>query len=521
MQTTPVARLFPVVAALMIGFVAVTSPALAEGPQGGQGRAVAAPTGSLEELLAPIAEDRLFRTSQVGLQVVNVRTGEEVFARNPDRDLIPASTMKVLTAAVALRELGPSYRFSTDFYVDDDVKMDAKGVLEGSLYIRGHGDPTLELETLFKMVNDLKLAGLTEIDGDVVYDEGFLDVNYLIPGWEKESDLENGPSYFPTLGALSVNNNLVGFVVGPGGEVGKSARIGLEVPASSYIEIENKVLTTAKGTRRTLRIEREVNEDDHTLKFTLTGTMPMDSGTERYRRAVVDPTAHFMAAMEEILKNNGITVKGKHVRGGAPAKGQLFYAHRSAALSSILAEMNKQSNNFIAEQVLRTVGAETQGLPGTTEGGIKTIQAYLDSLGVGSNMAKLRNGSGLTRESTIQPSVFTAVLVDMSNNQRVGSEFKASLAIAGQDGTLWRRLSEDPGRLRGKTGTIDGVHCLVGYLEAADGQVYAFSFMVNGIRGDASVVKRLHDRFARRMFSSGTPTPEVVQGTEAGDDGED
>jgi D-alanyl-D-alanine carboxypeptidase/D-alanyl-D-alanine-endopeptidase (penicillin-binding protein 4) len=114
----------------------------------------------------------------------------------------------------------------------------------------------------------------------------------------------------------------------------------------------------------------------------------------------------------------------------------------------------------------------------------------------------------------IPPSLFTAVMFDMANNPRVAPEFISSLAIAGRDGTLRRRLSEEPGRLRGKTGTIDGVHGLVGYIEASDGELYAFSFLVNGLRGDASQVKRLHDRFARRLFTAGMNGPEVVEGGE-------
>jgi D-alanyl-D-alanine carboxypeptidase/D-alanyl-D-alanine-endopeptidase (penicillin-binding protein 4) len=169
--------------------------------------------------------------------------------------------------------------------------------------------------------------------------------------------------------------------------------------------------------------------------------------------------------------------------------------------------------------VLRTLGAETYGVPGTTENGLRAVSDTLAELGIDASEYKLVNGSGLSRNIALRPVHFTNLLVDMARDSRVGHEFMASLAIAGQDGTLWKRLSEDPGRLRGKTGTIDGVHCLVGYVEASDGELYAFSFLVNDIRGDVYQAKRLHDRFARRMFAAGFNGPEVVEvGTESSEE---
>lgn len=474
------------------------------------------PSASLEEALAPLTEDRLFKSAKVGLQVVDLRSGEEVFARGADTSFVPASTMKALTAAAALKTLGPAYRFTTDFYTDAEVVIDGEGVLDGNLYVQGHGDPTLVVEKLWKMVYDLKLEGLAKIDGDIVYDESFLDVDYALPGWDKEEDLENGPSYFPTLGALSVNYNTVAIVVGPGAGVGKPARVLLETPAGKYVEVENQVVTVAEGARRSLRLERELVEEgkDKHIKFSLVGAVPEDAGTDKYYRTILDPTAHFMGAFEEMLKSHGIEVTGKHRRGVVPTSPDLLFESRSDSLGSILSDMNKSSNNFMAEQVLRTVGAEVYGLPGTTEKGLRVVGDYLTTLGIDPSEYHLVNGSGLSREVLLRPSHMTAVLVDMAHDDRVGHEFAASLAIAGRDGTLWRRLAEDPGRLRGKTGTIDGVHCLVGYVEAGDGGLYAFSFLVNDIRGDSSQVKRLHDRFARRMFAVGANGPEVVEGGE-------
>lgn len=465
-----------------------------------------APSASLEALLAPLAQDKVFATERVAVQVVDLETGEEVFARNADTALVPASTMKTLTAATALKRLGPGYRFTTDLVVKEDLRPDGNGVLKGDLYVVGHADPTIFADGLWKLVHDLKLEGITKIEGNIVYDDGFLDpAETMIPGWDKDDDIENGPSYFPSIGALSVNQNAVGFVIGPGSEVGRAARVTTDVALDGYVKIENHVVTVSSSGRESVRYERTWNEKDKVLEFDVTGTWPTDVDPARSYRTVLDPTAYFMAAFDAALDEQGVAVTGKHVRGTAPEDNDVLVQRRSDPLASIVADMNKQSNNFIAETVLRTIGAEVYGIPGTTDKGLRVVSDYLTELGIDPSEYVLVNGSGLTRKGVLRPTHINAVLLDMAHDTRVGAEFRSSLAIAGVDGTLWRRLSENPGGLRGKTGTIDGVHALVGYVESGDHHLYGFSFLVNGISGSPTAVKRLHDRFARRMFSYGAP----------------
>lgn len=454
-----------------------------------------------EAELTPLTRDRLFRDSRVGVQIVRVADGQTVFAREATRPLVPASTMKVLTAATALRTLGPSYRYTTDIYADGEV--DQAGVLRGNLYVRGHGDPTLVVEKLWKLVYDLKLEGIERIAGNVVFDEGYFDTAYRMPGWGKQRDIVRGPSYFATSSALSLNFNTVTLVVGPGTEVGKPARVRLETAAGDYITVDSEVVTGAIGARRRIEIEREATANGMT--FTLTGTVPADDDSRRYYRTVEDPTAHFIAAWKEMEKVHGIKVTGTHKRGATPVAATMVSQHRSVPLTAVLMDMNKYSNNFMAEQVLKTVGAEAGGAPGSVPKGLAAVGAYLTEIGLPADSFNLQNGSGLSREARLSPSVLTAVMVDMANDEKVGSEFQTSLAIAGWDGTLWKRLAEDPGRVRGKTGTIDGVHCLTGYVTARDGDLYAFTFLVNDLRGGSSPAKRLHDRFLRRMFNALDP----------------
>jgi len=454
----------------------------------------------LEDLLGDLDRDRLFKQAKVGLKVVNVRTGDAVFDRNGGDGLNPASTMKVVTAATALKYLGPAYKYKTRVYIDGDVGAD--GVVKGNMYVKGGGDPHFVVERMWKLIQELELNGIERVSGDVIFDESFFAADYALPGWTKQRDLERGPAYFASLSALSLNFNTVALVIRPGKEATKSAVVVLETPASDYVEIVNEVKTGSAGSRRSIGIQREIV--DGKMKMTVTGSIALDGGMRRYYRSVADPTAHFMAAWMEMMASQGIEVKGKARRGRTAESAERIAQHTSPPLAAILMDMNKYSNNFMAEQVLRTVGAEVKGGPGSTDKGLLVVSEYLQSLGLDDEDFTLVNGSGLTRQAKLSAQVLTAVLVDMAADTTVGHEFHTSLAIAGLDGTLIRRLTDDPGRLRGKTGTIDGVHCLAGYVGADDGEQYAFAFMVNDHGGSVSQVKRLHDRFARKMFEAVT-----------------
>ncbi|MBX2800293.1 MAG: D-alanyl-D-alanine carboxypeptidase/D-alanyl-D-alanine-endopeptidase [Myxococcales bacterium] len=467
------------------------------GTAGQEGRARAT---QLESLLVDVTGSWLFKKADVGLQVVDVKTGEEVFSRGANDLLNPASTMKVLTAATALNTLGPAYRFTTDIFTDADVELRPNGRLEGNLYVKGHGDPTFVIEKMWKLIRDLKLNGVERVEGNVVFDESFHGGGYKLPGWNKPRDLERGPTYFSTLSALSLNMNTAVMIVGPGNEVGSRARVILETPTKGYVEVQNDVTTGRAGSRRSIEIERVV--EDGSTKFTVDGTVPLDAKRVRYRRTVGDPTQHFLAAFQHMLKDEGIRVDGRFVRGVTPFDAEMLLSVPSPPLVSVLMDMNKYSLNFQAEQVLRTLGAEVEG-EGTTQGGLRVVRRYLQGLGVTDAHAVLVNGSGLSREAKLAPSALTAVLVDMARNPRVGAEFASSLAIGGVDGTLWRRLRDEPSRMRGKTGTLDGVHCLAGYLDADSGRRYAFAFLTNWSNNTrVSSVRDVHDTFARQMFKA-------------------
>ncbi|MEM6927730.1 MAG: D-alanyl-D-alanine carboxypeptidase/D-alanyl-D-alanine-endopeptidase [Myxococcota bacterium] len=487
---------------LLITLLAPASQA--QEPLGGLGSTTPRnlPSDRLDTLLSEVTDSWLFDKARVGLQVVDIETGEEVFARGSDSLLNPASTMKVLTAATALKNLGPSYRFTTEAYVDEDVEVQPDGTLEGNLYIKGHGDPTFVVEDLWKMIRDLELTGVETITGNIIFDDSFHSGSVMLPGWDKKRDIERGPTYFSTLSALSLNMNTAVMVMGPGASVGAPGSIELETPTMGYVEVNNELETGRARSRRRITIEREL-EDNKTV-FTVKGSFPIDRRRVPYRRTVGHPTKHFASAFQYMMRKSSIKVKGKYRMGVTPDTAELIVDIPSPPLVAVLMDMNKYSLNFKAEQVLRTVGQEVEG-EGTTQAGLRVVRRYLQSIGVPEKQAVLVNGSGLSRDAFLSPTVLTAVLVDMARDPQVGSEFTASLSIGGIDGTLYRRLRDEPGRMRGKTGTLDGVHCLAGYLDADNGRRYAFAFLTNWKnRTRVSSVRSVHDEFARQVFKAGT-----------------
>jgi D-alanyl-D-alanine carboxypeptidase/D-alanyl-D-alanine-endopeptidase (penicillin-binding protein 4) len=456
--------------------------------------------GPAAEWAAPILEDRTFRAITAGVHVVHVGTGEEVLAWQADRPLVPASTAKVVTAAAALDALGPSYLFTTEVWHTGTLDG---GVVDGDLYLVGAGDPTMVAEKLWRLLRDLRTDGVERVEGDLVFDDDFFDESPLIPGWNVARDLADGPSYFPAIGAWNLEFGSVALVVRPGAEAGAPAIAVLETPAPGYVTVDADLVTGEERSRSRIELERVIADDRMTLK--VSGTVALDARTRTFRRAVHDPTAFAMAVTQDLLRQVGPHVVGTVRRGSVPADAERIARRPSPPLASILMDTNKYSSNYMAETVLRTLGAEQRG-QGTTAAGLEVVRAYLDRLGLRDDGLRLVNGSGLSRETRLSAQALTTVLRHVAQDPRTGPEFVASLSIGGQDGTLLPRFREHPSRVRGKTGTLAGVHSLAGYLEADDGELYAFAILANDVKGGLTPVKRWMDDLLVHLFGWPPPT---------------
>ncbi len=476
----------------------------------GSSQALAEP--SLDRKLNTYTQHPFFRESDVGIQVVNLTTKEEVFSHRADDHFIPASVMKSLTAAVALQELGAEYRFVTEIRYTGVITKE--GVLKGDLYIVGSGDPYMNGEAIWKMIRNMKVAGVKSIQGNIYFDDSRYDGASYIPGWGKEVDLANGPSYFPLRSALNFNTNNIAIMVSPGDRVGSMAKAQLEYPYS-LVKIDNNVKTAGAGARPWLQIERQVVYEDgnvdtsmeeiHDVKeivYHIKGRIPVNTPSPWvYYRSILEPEEFFKENFLEILKDHGIGHRGKSGFRKFPEDTISLTQHRSDPVRLLISDMNKYSRNLTAEMLLLELGS-LSSLPAKTENGVELIQEYLTQLGVWTSETLVYNGSGLSPTMQLQPSQVTAVMMDMMDDPLLAPEYLTSMSVSGRDGTLRKRLRSEEyvARARGKTGSINGVYCVAVYIHATDGQRYAMVFFANKLRRRPSFVRDLQNQMIQEVI---------------------
>lgn len=445
--------------------------------------------------------------ARVGIQVVSLETGEVVYSHDSDELLNPASNVKLVTSATALALLGPEYRFATDFACADGVK--AGGQCD-TLYIKGRGDPSLYTERIYGIAGELLHRGIRKV-GDIVVDDSYFDGEREGPGWEQE---HTDKPYMAPAGALSINHNAVAMFITPGETERAKAHVELE-PASDYFVVDNKVQTVPKKSRRRLS-PASVAAGDH-QRLVITGRLPVGREMSVFYKKVDNPPIYAGETFKAILKERGIAVRGKVRCGTLPADAELVFTSYSPALAEIVRELNKVSNNFVAEQLLKTVGAEVKGPPGTWAKGVAAAEEYLADVGIPKGAYVMKNGSGLNDTNRFSTGQLVKILSAVAMKSTFYPEYASSLGIAGRDGTLHSRMAGTvaEGRLRGKTGTLENVTALSGYVKLASNELWAYSILVNDFSTRHGPAVTAVDALATSIAGGGAPEPEVPANNEA------
>ena len=461
------------------------------------------------------------RPGRLGLYIRSVSTAQTLYSHNAATKRIPASNVKLFTAAAALARLGPDYRFATDFYAKGKVRG---GVLRGDLYLKGYGDPLFVHERMRDFVRRLKLRGVRRIEGDLVADDTFFDEEKHGRGWRVGRSIR---PYLAPHGALSLNFGSANVLVAPGDGIGKPAMANLE-PPSRALRLQARVKTSRRSLKIRLGRRRSKGKD----VVQISGLFPARNRMELYRVPVTDPTAFTAGAVAAEMERQGIALKGGIRRAATPPDAKLLARNLSPPLSEVVSGLNKFSNNFVAEQVLKTMGAETHGAPGTAEKGLRVVRDFLISTGVSAKEIALADGSGLSRMNRSSPRALAVLLEAAHNDFRLRPEFMASLAIFGVDGTVRkrRRRGVDSRRVRVKTGVLNGVRAFSGYAAAGNGEILAFSILMNGnacrpksltgevVRAMVSLKRsfsnpvNVHLRGAREIMARSMPKPSIRDG---------
>ncbi|MFO0723874.1 MAG: D-alanyl-D-alanine carboxypeptidase/D-alanyl-D-alanine-endopeptidase [Myxococcota bacterium] len=484
----------------MLRFTAVAAALLVALPALGAPDNTPPSEARLKQILEDIVKNAELGDADIGVHVRSLPDGKTLFSKGSTRLFNPASNVKLVTTAAALWYLGAAYKFKTIAY--RDPKMHGTTV-DGSLYVKGFGDPTLTDEQVFGFVNEIALHGITEIAGDLVLDESFFDSVYEGPGWEQE---HGDRSYAPSMGALAVNFGTFTIRVLPGNGIGSDAQV-LVWPDIPSIEVNSSAQTAGDDARSHVMIGTSKGEGTKAL-VTVRGAVGIDDpeGVTVYRRAY-HPTIYAGEHIRKMLEMRGVKIKGK-TRVGTVAKNAVTVAvHESLPLADVVSVLNKFSNNFIAEQILKTMGAELGGQPGTWQKGCDVVAQFLGDIGIQKGSYVLGNGSGLNDVNRFTPEQLTQILESMYKRYDVQAEYVSSLAVAGASGTITSRFANAPAqmKLRAKTGTLTGVSALSGYVSTRDQRVLAFSIMMNGYSGRTRGMWKVQEAIGNALadFKSG------------------
>lgn len=433
------------------------------------------------DAVRPLLADKAIAGAQISVLVEPADGGPAVYSVSPDLRLHPASNTKLVTTAAALELLGPAYHWRTDLAAGGYTN----GVAE-TLYLVGGGDPRFVSESLWKLVDDARVAGLREVTGDLVVDDTWFGAERMAPGFD---DKDQDSAYRAAVTAMSLNFNAVVIAIDPGAEVGAKPVVGIR-PDSGYVIVENTATTVAGGRERLTVSARA--EGDRT-KVIVGGRIPIKHRGVIVRRRIDHPSLYAGMAAKLFLERAGIPVKGEVRLGAAPGKRRRLARVYSVSLASAIDDVNKLSNNMMAEAVLRTIGREKAG-SGDWAAATGVVSKWLvDTVGLRPGF-RFVNGSGLFGETAFSARDMVQVLRHMHRRRPSMPEFAASLAIGSTDGTLRRRMKAlEVASVRAKTGTLDGVVCLSGYLTFADGSPGVFAILVNDFPGAAWRIWQIQD----------------------------
>lgn len=412
-----------------------------------------------------------------GVMVVSLTRGDTLFARNPDALLLPASTMKLYTAAMALERFGPAHQFRTEILRDGGLS--GNGTLLGNLYLKGAGDPSLSprysswndgvapMNAIAELVWN---AGVRRITGDVIGDASAFEDRRVPEGWRTRY-LQAG--YAARVSALSVNENLAHIVV-------RATASGATVQFEETLyglPIQSTVTVRAGSRGAMIRVWQDTTAD----RFRVNGWIGALSPERRYQVVVEQPERFAAASFRAALERRGIVVDGSVGVQPAPPTATTLTAWGSPPLAQLLVTMNGESNNHFAELLFRNASRAAGGA-GSAAAGNAALRTFLTSrVGAAPDAVFAADGSGLSTLDRVTPRSMVQLL-GYARTAPWGQVFAATLPVAGRTETLRGRMRRTPAEdnLHAKTGTTNDVTSLGGYVRTQSGELLAFSFLYNG-----------------------------------------
>jgi D-alanyl-D-alanine carboxypeptidase/D-alanyl-D-alanine-endopeptidase (penicillin-binding protein 4) len=454
---------------------------------------------TLSERISSLMNGSVARSSDVSLQVVDVETGAVVAERNPNLPLAPASNMKLFTTAAAIDLLHPEFQLTTTVFMRGTA--DAGGTLNGDVKVVGRGDPTIggrfhdghATAVIDEWATDLKRAGVKTIHGNLIFEYGYMDIEYIHPTWPV-NQLVNW--YEAPVAAFSMQENCVQVRVSPT-RPGKACLVQFE-PPTSYLQLDTSCVT-GRGLPFITR-----NRNSNTI--IVRGGTPSRTGVTEVFVTVENPVQYFATVTHETFVRNGINVQGQIIvtpRDDRPDWKAV--SQHTTPLNVVVDVINKKSQNHYAEELVKIIGAETKK-EGTWPAGTGAVTEWLTGkLDVPPSEYHQADGSGMSRDNRASANAFVHLLRYMWKGP-YREDFLSSLPYSGDpDSKFGHRLRAAPyaRQVFAKTGYITGVVGLSGYVRGGSGRIYAFSFVFNRYHVGVYAVYQLQDTMLKEIITRG------------------
>ncbi len=472
---------------------------------------VLANDASLVRTLKSHVSHQRFSRAHLGVKVIALPSGRTVFDFQGGKLFKPASNAKLFTGALVLDRFDPGHRLQTSCYTIG--KPGADGSVAGDLIIYGRGDSSFsprfhrgDLRKPFRaFAKAIHAGGIRNVSGNLVADSSYFNIPPFGSGWTWDDLLE---TYGAEVSALSVNDNVADINVSAGSAVGDPVRIESR-PRLLPFQVSNRTITSAAGGGRQLHDHRRFLRNE----LTLTGSLGIDEKGAHYEFTIRDPGLWFGLLLKRELEELGIKVAGKvvshdwnsRVLNPIPA-GQLH--HVASVTSPTMLELNrvmmKDSQNLYAQLLLLQAGIRfPQTGMDAQEAAIKDLERFVKGAGISSNEVNLEEGSGLSRRTLLTPDALVQLLAYMSRHPRA-KEFRSTLTIAGRDGTLSNRMkgTAAENNVRGKTGSLNGIKSLSGYVKNRSGQELVFSILLNHHTQSGASARLALDKIAVTLAES-------------------
>jgi D-alanyl-D-alanine carboxypeptidase/D-alanyl-D-alanine-endopeptidase (penicillin-binding protein 4) len=452
--------------------------------------------------LDDIFNDQSFRNANWGVLIQSLKSGETFYKRNDEKFFVPASNLKLFTTAAGLLLLGPNYKFSTNIWTNGYY---SGSTLYGDLVIQGRGDPTIsgrfynnDINYVFdNWIDSLTELGIDKIKGNIIGDDNLFDDQGFGEGWSWDYLTD---WYAAQSSALSFNDNCVDLRIYYDTSI--DSIVVKPNPDLNNLVILNNLVPASTGEQTKFDVYRERG----TNVINVFGKIKISSDTLVTYSTVRNPTQFTILAFKKRLEERGIRVNGYAIdiddydRKLDYKNMKLMFISYSNDLSEIIKVINKNSQNFFAEQLLKTIGLEIKGY-GSTDKGIEAIKDLFKEIGLNPDNIVMVDGSGLSYLNMVTPRQIVDLLIYMYSNKDMYPYFYNSLPIAGVDGSLGRRMKNTTaeGIVRAKTGYIGHVRSLSGYAVTGDNEPVAFSMIANNFNVPVKLAENLQDLVCLRI----------------------